>query len=240
MKETFTIILMFLFTLLKIKSQEIENPQNLETLLETIPSIFDKLTSSFYLSQCSYSSKLTYSYFRKIESLTKIKYYLSQKESDFPQIIDNILITLNISGKNYKNIYKYLDNFLSSLKDEEYYTDLDWMNQIIASVTTDEKKAVSYGNLFAIKKGNKIDIILCYAETELVSVPFSSGYLDYSEYNKINNGLFEESYVNYANSVELFDRGDRNFMIYLRLAGIKAFANKHYIDVPYPRFSGYI
>ena len=73
------------------------------------------------------------------------------------QIIDNILLTLNISGKHYKNIYKYLDNFLSSLNNGEYYTELDWLNQIIASVTTGELKTVIYGNLFAIRKGNKIE-----------------------------------------------------------------------------------
>ena len=128
---------------------------------------------------------------------------------------------------------------MSSLNNGEYYTELDWLNQIIASVTSGELKAVIYGNLFAIRKGNKIDIILCYGENELISVPFENGYLDYSEYNKINNGLLEESYVNYVNSVELYDRGDRNFIIFLRLAGIKAFGNKYGIDIPYPRFNGY-
>ena len=72
MKTIFSIILIILYLLSSINSEEIEAPQNIDSLLEAIPSIFDKLTSSFFLSQCSYSSKLTYSYFRKIESLTKL------------------------------------------------------------------------------------------------------------------------------------------------------------------------
>ena len=233
------IILSFLSLLSNINSEEeIEKPKNIDSLLEEIPLIFDKLTTSFFLSQCSYSDKLTYNYFKKIESNTNIKYYLGQKEINFPEIIVNILTTLNLYGNHYKNLYKYLDNFLNSLNNEEY-TEFDWLNQIISSITTGEKNIVIYGTLFAIKKGNKIDIILCYGEIELNSVPFENGYFDYSEYNKISNGLIEESYINYVNSVELANRGDRNFMIFLRLAGIKALGNKYGIDIPYPRFNGF-
>lgn len=218
--------------------EEIENPQNINTLLDIIPSIFDKLTSSFFTCQCTYYSKLTYTYFKAIESHTNIKYFLNQKDIDIPIVIDNIISLLNVTNKHYINLHKYLKNFLSSLNEEDGYNDLDWVNQIIASTGTDENDKIAYGVIFAIKKGNKIDIIFCYGLTTLNSIPFES-VLDYSEYNNINNGNIEESHVSYVNSVKSIDRGDRNLMIFLRLAGIKALGNYYGLDIPYPRFNGF-
>ena len=236
------IIFIILFALSnneQYSEEEKENPINIDTLLEILPLAFDKLSTSFFHSQCTYSNKLTYSYFKKIESNTNIKYYLNKKENDLPSIIENILITLNITNKHYKYLYKNIYNFFYLLNDEDEYKELNWLNQIIVSISIDEKEKISYGNLFVIKKGNKIDIILCYGLIEFNNLPFEKGYFDYSEYSNINNGFIGASYVNYINTIDLADRGDRSFMIFLRIAGFKALANKYKIDIPYPRFNGF-
>ena len=124
------------------------------------------------------------------------------------------------------------------MKDEDNYKDLDWLNQIFTSISNKNDK-ISYGNIFAVKKGNKIDIILCFGLIGLNSIPFENGYLDYSEYSNISNGLIGESHVSYVNYLDLSERGDRAFMIFLRLAGLKSFGNTYGIDIPYPRFNGF-
>ena len=221
------------------KIEEIQNPQNIEALLKILPSIFDKLTTSFFKSQCTYSNKLTYKYFKNIESNTNIKYYLDIKENQIPEVIDDILLLLKISDNHYKNLYKFIDNFLSSLNDGDNYKDLDWLNQIFTSIDKDKNDKIPYGNLFVTKKGNKIDIILCFGLIGFNSLPLENGYLDYMEYSKINDGFIGESFVSYINSLDLSERGDRAFMTFLRLAGLKSLGNKYGVDIPYPRFNGF-
>ena len=241
MKFTFVniiIVNLFILSFTQNKNiiEEIQTPKNIDTLKEILPSLFEKYTNIFFGSQCTYSDKLTYNYFRKIESSTKIVYFLDRKENDIPSIIKEILTFLDIKDKNYKNLYKFIESFIDQLKEEDY-TDLEWLNQIIAS-TAKKNGEIVYGNILAIKKGNKIDIILCYGSIELNSISFGEGYLDYSEFSNINKGYIEETHVSYINTYGI-DRGDKVFMTFLRLAGYKALGNIYAIDIPYPRFKGF-
>lgn len=220
-----------------INSEEIQIPQNINALLDVLPLIFDKLTISFFRSECTYSDKLTYNYFKTIESNTKIKYYLNQKENNLSEVIDNIIKLFNVTSKNYKNLYKFVENFLSSFNEEDC-KNLEWKNQIIASVPINGSDSVYYGNIFAIKKGNKIDIIFCYGSVSLNSISFENGYFDYSEYININNVNIQETHVSYVSTIGL-ERGDKTFMNFLRLAGLKIIGNIYGIDLPYPRFNGF-
>ena len=223
------------FTQNKNLIEETKTLKNIDTLKEILPSLFEEFTKIFFGIQCTYSDKLTYNYFRKIESNTKIVYFLDKKENDIPNIIKEILSFLDIKDKNYKNLYKFVESFMDQLKEEDY-TDLEWLNQIIAS--TAKKGEIVYGNIFTIKKGNKIDIILCYGAIELNNISFGEGYLDYSEFSNINKGNIGETHVSYINSYGI-DRGDKVFMTFLRLAGYKALGNLYEIDIPYPRFKGF-
>ena len=232
------IISLFIFSFAQNKNfTDIDkSPKSLDTLKEILPSLFEEYTKIFFGSQCTYSEKLTYNYFRKIESNTQIVYILDKKENDISSIINEILTFLDIKDKNYKNLYKFIESFMAQLKEEDY-TDLEWMNQIIASTSKKDKEIV-YRNILAIKKGNKIDIILCYGSIELNSISFGEGYLDYSEYSNINKGYIEETHVSYINTYGI-DRGDKVLMTFLRLAGYKALGNLYEIDIPYPRFKGF-
>lgn len=160
---------------------------------------------------------------------------MDKKENDIPNIIKEILLLFDIKDKNYKNLYKFIESFMSQIMDEEY-TDLEWMNQIIAS--TAKNSEIKFENIFAIKKGNKIDIILCYGNIELNNISFGEGYLDYSEFSNINKGNIGETHVSYVNTYGI-DRGDKTFMTFMRLAGYKALGNLYEIDIPYPRFKGF-
>ena len=226
---------LFILSLTQNKNiiEETKDPKNTDTLKEILPSLFESYTKIFFGSPCTYSDELTYNYFRKIESSTKIEYFLDQKENDIPTIIKKILSFLEIEGKNYKNLYKFIESFMAQLKEEDY-TELEWLNQIIAS-TGKKKGEIIYGNIFVIKKGNKIDIILCYGSIELNNISFGEGYLDYSEFSNINKGYIEETHVSYINTYGI-DRGDKVFMTFIRLAGYKALGNLYELDIPYPRF----
>ena len=223
------------FTQNKNLIEENKTPKNIEHLKEILPFLFEEYAKIFFGSQCTYSDNLTYNFFRKIESSTKIVYFLDKKENDIPNIIKEILLFFDIKDKNYKNLYKFIESFMSQIMDEEY-TDLEWMNQIIAS--TAKNGEIKFGNIFAIKKGNKIDIVLCYGDVELNNISFGDGYLDYSEFSNINKGNIGETHVSYVNTYGI-ERGEKTFMTFLRLAGYKALENLYEIDIPYPRFKGF-
>ena len=231
------IISLFILSITQNKSltEETKTPKNIDHLKEILPSLFEEYVKIFFGSQCTYLDNLTYNFFRKIESSTKIVYFLDKKENDIPNIIKEILLFFDIKDKNYKNLYKFIESFMSQIMDEEY-TDLEWMNQIIAS--TAKNGEIKFENIFAIKKGNKIDIILCYGNVELNNISFGEGYLDYSEFSNINKGNIGETHVSYVNTYGI-DRGDKTFMTFLRLAGYKALGNLYEIDIPYPRFKGF-
>ena len=237
MKINFLIIIFYLLSS-TYNLRNFEVIENFDSLLEIIPSVFSKFTTIFFRSLCLYSNQLTYNYFKKIEASIEIKNYLDIKDSDFPEVIDNMVKSLNITDIHYKNIYRYIQRFISSFYVDDY-EDMDWLNQIIVSIVPGQKDKVSYGMLFARKKGNKIDIIFCYGFETLNSIQFENQYLYYSEYNYIDNDYIGESHTSYINSVDLGERGDKTFMIFLRLAGLKAFGNKYGIDIPYPRFIGF-
>ena len=228
-------LFIFSFTQNKKFTEETKTPKNIDHLKEILPSLFEEYSKIFFGSQCTYLDNLTYNFFRKIESSTKIVFFLDKKENDIPNIIKEILLLFDIKDKNYKNLYKFIESFMSQIMDEEY-TDLEWMNQIIAS--TAKNGEIKFENIFAIKKGNKIDIILCYGNLELNNISFGEGYLDYSEFSNINKGNIGETHVSYVNTYGI-DRGDKTFMTFLRLAGYKALGNLYEIDIPYPRFKGF-
>ena len=171
---------------------------------------------------------LTTNYFKKVESTSKIKYYLNKEISDFDSIANDIKISMNIPDIFSSQIFKY------KIPDhpEKFYNGNSVSFNIINTAIND-KNIISYGSLYISKNEDKYDFIFCYGYGDFNRIfkGYNAFDLGGKQYHEFQSGTLTSSQY-FPNSIEEY-----YLMHFMDLIGLKVIGNKYNIDLPYPDFN---
>ena len=239
MRKLVSIILISFLALVlnsNLRKEKEENIINLPSILKNIIPIYNSLYKNMLKEQVQIEKELpinlikdlTTDYFKKVESTSKIKYYLDKDLKDFDSIVDDILISMNIPDFFASQIFKYkiIDH------PEIFYNDNSISFNLINTVNDDNNK-ISYGSLYINKNEDKYNFIFCYGFGDFNRIfnGYNAFNLGEKEYHESHNGAVTSSkYFPYLNEADYL-------MHFMNLVGLKVLGNKYNIEIPYPEFN---
>jgi hypothetical protein len=204
---------------------------NIDLLLSHLQPLYNSLYQKMLKQQCDISKELTTNYFKKIESNTKIKYYLNKNLEDFNSIINDIILSMKITKNKFTYIFNIFEDEIPTHK--EYFYNNNWVNFNILTTLISEEKSIAFGNLYVFKKQDKFDFIFCYGFGQFNRV-FSGKttiLLNQNEYK-----VTQQSYV--SSSLDFKDSYDEDYLFFfMNLIGFKIVGNEYNINLPYPEFN---
>ena len=209
---------------------------NSTPILENIVSIYNSLYQKILKEKIEIEKDLpinilkdlTTDYFKKVESSSKIKFYLNKDSTDFDSILDDIILSMKIPDTFASQIFKY-----KIPEHPEAFYKSNSINFNLLSTANDDNNIISYGSLYIIKNGDKYSFILCYGFGEFNRIfnGYNSFDLGRREYHESHHGAATSSKY-FPNSIEEY-----YLMHFMNLVGLKVLGNKYNIDLPYLDFN---
>ena len=212
------------------KGDETQIP-NLDTLLTGLPISYESLQKEFKSQRTSKKDLFSLSYFKSLESNSKIKYYLNKEKTDFDSIINDIINIIGIANSNKAHIIRdiFYDILPQYIRSFNYYS---WMNFNFIITLNDEDNKISFGSIYTSLIEGKYYFIFCYV-FEKFKVSFNGSnavILDKSDGYKYIATSVVSSY--YSKDLEYYDT---NYILsFFNLVGYKIFGNKYNLQLAYP------
>ena len=213
-----------------------EDIYNVPSILDNIVPIYKSLIQQMLKEKINMEKELPINiakdlsteYFKQIESVSKIKYYLNKELKDFNLILDDILLSMNIPDIFASNIFN------SKIPDHpEIFYNGNSISYNLINTASNDNNIISYGSLFITKNENKYNFIFCYGYGDFNRIfnGYNAFKLGQKEYYELDCGASTSSKY-FPNSIE-----ENYLMHFMNLIGLKVLGNKYLIDLPYPDFN---
>ena len=167
MKSKMILFLLFLitFSFSVVKAfnlRKVDEIPNLDSLLTGLPISYESLQKEFKSQRTSKKDLFSLSYFKSLESNSKVKYYLNKEQNDFDSIIKDIINIIGTTDSDkdsfiYDIFERKIPQYISSFN---YYT---WMNFNFVITLNDEGNKISFGSIFTSLIEGKYYFIFCYS-----------------------------------------------------------------------------
>ena len=240
-KSNLILLLLFLLSSptssLETKSSNLrKNSQtipDIDSLLSGLPTSYSILSNTLISDKPSIAKELSLSYFKSLETNSKIEFFLNKDLKDFDAIMDAIISLMGISNPQHAYVHDIFKNKIPIYEDYRKFN--TWMNYNIITTVRYEKNTISFGSLFVSFNEGKFNFIFCYGNGAF-KVNFSADNVVFLGAN--GNWKYVETSRSDNYSAKDFEDDDVNYLVrFMNLVGFKVIGNKYNLQLPYPEIN---
>lgn len=225
------LLFLFAFSFSSVKTfnlRKAEEIPNLDSLIKGLPTSYDQLKTKLKSQKTSMKDIFTLSYFKSLESNTKVKFYLNKEQKDFDSMVKDIISIMGISNPNHGYVNDVFKNKIP--EHPEHFKFNTWMNYNIITTVRNDENTISYGSLFATVIEGKYYFIFCYGYENF---KFNFSGIDAVFLGKEGDWKYVENSV--CISTKDLDDYDTYYTIkFMNLVGFKVIGKEYGVELPYP------
>ena len=228
---SFCLLFLFVLSFSSIQSfnlRKAEEIPNLDSLIKGLPTSYDLLKTKLKSQKTSMKDIFSLSYFKSLESNTKVKFYLNKEQKDFDSMVKDIISLMGLSNPNHayvNDVFKY-----KIPEHPEHFKFNTWMNYNIITTVRNDENTIAYGSLYATVIDGKYYFIFCYGY-ENFKLNFNG--VDSVFLGKEGDWKYVENSVSTSTS-DLEDYDTYYIIKFMNLVGFKVIGKEYGIELPYP------